>query len=155
MRRASGRIHASVEPVVTGLGYELVGVEYGGGSGSGRLRVYIDCEEGVTVDDCAAVSEQLSAVLDVEDPIPEAYVLEVSSPGLNRPLFTHADFERQRGQRVFVRLERALEGRKRFKGLLVDVEQDMAVIEIDGRAWQVPLDAVEEAHVIADRQGTL
>ena len=150
MKRASAAIYGSVEPVVTGMGYELVGVEFGGGPGNGRLRVYIDCPEGVTVDDCAAVSEQLSAALDVDDPIPDAYALEVSSPGLNRPLFGAEDFERFSGQRVFVRLGHALEGRKRFKGHLVGVDHDAVVVEIDGDEWKLPLDGVEQAHLVVD-----
>lgn len=132
------------------MGYDLVGVEYGGNPGNARLRVYIDAADGITLDDCAAVSEQLSAALDVDDPIPGAYVLEVSSPGVNRPLFAPADFERFRGSRVFVRLERALDGRKRFKGTLVGLEGDTAVVEVDGRNWHLPLDAMEEAHVVAE-----
>ncbi len=150
MRRVSDAIRSAVEPVVTGLGYELVGAEYGGGPGNGRLRVYIDTPGGVTLDDCAAVSEQLSAALDVDDPIPEAYVLEVSSPGINRPLFLRADFERFCGERVFVRLDRAVEGRKRFKGLLTRVDGDEVLVEIDGDTWRLPLDAVEQAHLIAN-----
>ena len=150
MRRASETIYGCVEPVVRGMGYELVGVEYGGGPGNGRLRVYIDRPGGITLDDCAAVSEQLSAALDVDDPIPDAYALEVSSPGLNRPLFERADFERFSGERVFVRLEGALEGRKRFKGHLVGVEQDTLLVEVDGRTWRLPLDGVEQAHLVAE-----
>jgi ribosome maturation factor RimP len=133
------------------MGYELVGVEYGGGPGNGRLRVYIDCEEGVTLDDCAAVSEQLSAALDVDDPIPDAYALEVSSPGVDRPLFERAHFERFRGSRVFVRLAVAQEGRKRFKGELIGVEDDLVVVDVDGRTWKLPLAGVEQAHVVADK----
>lgn len=150
MRRASEVIVASVGPVVEGMGYELVGVEYGGGSGNGCLRVYIDTAAGITVDDCAAVSEQLSAALDVDDPIPDAYVLEVSSPGINRPLFKREDFARFQGERVFIRLEQALDGRKRFKGRLTSVEQDTVCVEIDGQVWQLPLEAVEQAHLVVD-----
>lgn len=150
MRQASATIRATVEPVVTGLGYELVGVEYGGGRGNGRLRVYIDTADGVTLDDCAAVSEQLSLALDVDDPIPDAYVLEVSSPGLNRPLFARADFERFCGERVFVRLEQPLEGRRKFRGLLVRVDGEDALVEVDGATWRLPLAAVEQAHLIMD-----
>jgi len=150
MRRASNAIRATVGPVVAGLGYELVGVEYGGSPGNGLLRVYIDREQGVTVDDCARVSEALSAALDVEDPIREAYTLEVSSPGINRPLFERADFERFAGSRVFVRLEGELEGRRRFKGLLQRVEGDEIVVEVDGRDWRLPLVRVEEAHLIVE-----
>lgn len=150
MRRASDAIRLIVEPVVTGLGYELVGVEYGGGPGNGRLRVYIDTPEGVTLDDCAAVSERLSATLDVDDPIPEAYVLEVSSPGINRPLFLRDDFERFCGERVFVRLDQPVQGRRKFKGLLTRVEGDEVLVEIDGATWRLPLAAVEQAHLVVN-----
>jgi len=150
MRRASSAIQACIEPVVHGMGYELVGVEYGGGPGNGCLRVYIDTPAGVTVDDCAAVSEQLSAALDVDDPIPEAYVLEVSSPGVNRPLFARADFERFGGQSVFVRLGAGVEGRKRFKGSLAGVDGDEVVVEVDGQTWRLPLDDIDEAHLVVD-----
>ncbi|MDX1608684.1 MAG: ribosome maturation factor RimP [Halofilum sp. (in: g-proteobacteria)] len=149
MRRAPEAIRTTVEPVVTGLGYELVGVEYGGGPGNGRLRVYIDTAGGVTLDDCEAVSRDLSAALDVDDPIPEAYVLEVSSPGINRPLFGRADFERFCGERVSVRLDQPLQGRRKFKGLLVRVEGEEALVEVDGTTWRLPLAAVEQANVIA------
>lgn len=142
---------AAVEPVVTGLGYELVGVEFGGGSGDGLLRVYIDTEDGITVDDCATVSESLSAALDVENPIRGAYTLEVSSPGINRPLFMRTDFERFVGEQVFVRMEQPLDGRRRFKGLLLQVEDGDILVEVDGESWRLPLAGVEEAHLIAQQ----
>lgn len=152
MQRASRAITDCVEPVVTGLGYELVGVEFGGGRGNGILRVYIDAPRGVDVDDCAAVSERLSAALDVDDPIPDAYTLEVSSPGVNRPLFAPADFRRFAGQRAFVRIAAGAipEGRKRFKGVLGGLEEAAILIEVDGETWRLPLDAVEEAHLVVD-----
>jgi len=150
MQRASKPIYDCVDPVVRSMGYELVGAEYGGGSGNGRLRVYIDCTAGVTLDDCAAVSEQLSAALDVDDPIADAYALEVSSPGVNRPLFEAADFDRFSGERVFIRLHEALEGRKRFKGQLFGMESEAVVVEVDGQTWRLPIDRVMQAHVVAD-----
>jgi ribosome maturation factor RimP len=128
------------------MGYELVGAEYGGG----RLRVYIDCPEGVTLDDCAAVSDELSLALDVADPIAEAYHLEVSSPGVNRPLFEPHDFERFTGERVLVRLCEALDGRKRFKGKLVGMEAEAVVVEVDGQTRRLPIDRIMQAHVVAE-----
>ena len=97
MRHAPGNIQAIVEPVVTSLGYELVGVEFLMQGHSGLLRVYIDDEDGIQVNDCQRVSHQLSGVLDVEDVIKGKYQLEVSSPGLDRPLFTAEHFERFQG----------------------------------------------------------
>ena len=152
MQRASSAIRGCVEPVVTGMGYELVGVEHGGSRGQGILRVYIDASEGVDVDDCAAVSERLSAALDVDDPIPDAYTLEVSSPGINRPLFEPADFRRFAGERAFVRIAAGAipEGRKRFKGVLAGLQEAQLVLEVDGETWYLPLDAVEEAHLLIE-----
>lgn len=152
MRRASSAILGCVEPVVRGMGYELVGVEYGGGSGNGLLRIYIDAPDGVDVDDCAAVSERVSAALDVDEPIRDAYTLEVSSPGINRPLFEAADFERFSGQQAFVRIAAGAipEGRKRFKGVLAGLDGASLVIEVDDETWRLPLDAVEEAHLVVE-----
>jgi ribosome maturation factor RimP len=152
MQRAPRAITECVEPVVTGLGYQLVGVEYGGGRGNGILRVYIDAEAGIEVDDCAAVSERLSAALDVDDPVPDAYTLEVSSPGVNRPLFAAADFRRFAGERAFVRVAAGAipEGRKRFKGVLGGLDGADVLIEVDGEDWRLPFDAVEEAHLVVD-----
>jgi ribosome maturation factor RimP len=150
MRRASSAITGCVEPVVTGLGYELVGVEYGGSPDHRVLRVYIEAEAGVDVDDCAAVSEQLSPALDVADPVGEAYALEVSSPGVDRPLFAAADFERFAGAAAFVRLAEGVgpTGRKRFKGTLRGLQGREVTMEVDGDQWQLPLDGVEQAHLI-------
>ena len=150
MQRASSAITGCVEPVVRGLGYELVGVEFGGGAGNRLLRVYIDAPGGIGVDDCAAVSERLSVALDVDDPIREAYTLEVSSPGVDRPLFAAGDFERFAGETAFVRLSAGVgpEARKRFKGTLGGLDGDEVVIEVDGEVRHLPLDAVEEAHLV-------
>lgn len=148
MRKASDRIWGCVEPVVLGLGYELVGVEFGGGPGSRVLRVYIDTDDGVTVDDCAAVSEQLSASLDVDDPVNDTYVLEVSSPGIDRPLFREADYRRFAGETVSVRLGQPQEGRRRFRGLLGGVEAEDVLVEVDGTTWRLPLADIDEAHLI-------
>ena len=98
------------EPVIESMGYELVGVEYQLNGSYGTLRVYIDREQGVSLDDCAEISRQVSAILDVEDPIQQAYDLEISSPGLDRPLFKLADYERFSGQTVKVKLLSGLDG---------------------------------------------
>jgi ribosome maturation factor RimP len=137
--------------VVTPMGYELVGVEYRQrGRAGGLLRVYIDTPEGVTLDDCTAVSHQLSAVLDVEDPIPGHYDLEVSSPGLDRPLFGVDQFERFRGRRAKVRLSAKLGGRRNYEGVLGGVEGEMLRIESDGETRELPLDLVESARLVPE-----
>ena len=137
------------EPVVESMGYELVGVEYHGGEHHGVLRIYIDADQGITVDDCAAVSRQVSALLDVEDPISNAYDLEVSSPGLDRPLFKAADFERFAGHKAKIKLAVALDGRKNFSGLLkgFDDENKEVIIEIDNEMFYLPLHDIAKANL--------
>lgn len=148
MKQAPDRVWSAVEPVVTGMGYELVGVALGGKPGDRLLRVYVDTADGITVEDCEAVSRQLSALFDVEDPVGDGYTLEVSSPGIDRPLFRDADFRRFSGEEAFVRLLLPLEGRRRFRGRLQGCDGDRVLMEVDGAVWQLPLESVEEAHLI-------
>ncbi|MGA7799547.1 MAG: ribosome maturation factor RimP [Gammaproteobacteria bacterium] len=148
MARDPFNLMALIEPAVTALGCELVGVEYV--SGSSLLRVYIDRPEGVTLDDCEAVSYQISGLLDVEDPVPGHYSLEVSSPGLDRPLFKAGDFERFAGQQVRIRLGVPIDGRRNFKGLLRGLRQDDVVIEEDGQEVRLPLERIEQARLVPD-----
>ena len=137
-------------PVIESMGYELVGVEFHGGEHHGVLRVYIDQEKGITVDDCAAVSRQISALLDVEDPITHAYDLEVSSPGLNRPLFKADDFARYAGNRAKVRLAVALDGRKNFSGVLkgINADSNEVIIDVDNELFYLPLRDIAKANLI-------
>jgi len=139
------------QPVVETMGYELVGVEFLGGSGHGTLRVYIDRDEGVNLDDCAAISHQISGILDVEEPIPQAYDLEVSSPGINRPLFKLDDFERYRGRIAKIKLAVALDGRKNFRGELRGVTEARAVnIEVDGEVYDLPYADIAKANLVVE-----
>jgi ribosome maturation factor RimP len=133
---------------VEALGFELVEAELSGGRHHRTLRVYIDGPEGVTVDDCAAVSRQLSAILDVEDPITGSYTLEVSSPGLDRPLVTPADFRRFQGAMIKVRLLNALEGRRNFTGRLLETTPESVVMEVDQERFNLPLAAIERARLV-------
>lgn len=133
------------------MGYELVGVEYAQmGPRSAVLRVYIDHVEGITLDDCAAVSHQLSGVLDVEDPLPGHYDLEVSSPGLDRPLFDIEQFQRFVGARVRVRLAVKIGGRRNFEGVLRGADADGVRLEIDGEAHILPLDRIDSARLVPE-----
>ena len=137
------------EPVVESMGYELVGVEFSGGTSHGTLRVYIDREDGVNIDDCANISHQISAILDVEEPIQQAYDLEVSSPGLDRPLFKLADFERFSGQQVKIKMSTGLDGRRNFKGVLQGVTDSRLIeVDVDGEIFQLPLTDIGKAHLI-------
>ena len=121
-----------LEPGVNALGFELVDVEVSGSGHHALLRVYIDSPEGVDVDDCARVSRQLSALLDVEDPLPGEYTLEVSSPGLDRPLVTLEHFRRFAGETIKVKLARPLGGRRKITGRLLEVADDHVVVEAEG-----------------------
>ncbi|MFP4243923.1 MAG: ribosome maturation factor RimP [Ectothiorhodospira sp.] len=137
-----------VRPVVTGMGYELWGLEYRVQGHSALLRLFIDAPDGVTLDDCAAVSDQVSGLLDVEDPIPVPYRLEVSSPGLDRPLFERAHYERYQGQAVRVRTAWPVEGQRNFRGVIRSVDQDGVELEVDGRWVRLPLAAVTRARLV-------
>ncbi|MEW8014013.1 MAG: ribosome maturation factor RimP [Candidatus Sedimenticola endophacoides] len=151
MSRAPDSLTEFVRNVVEPMGYELVGVEYlSGGPVGSTLRVFIDVEGGVMLDDCARVSHQVSGVLDVEDPIRENYTLEVSSPGLNRPLFTLKQFECFVGQRVKITMHQKLSGRRRFVGLLLDVQGRDVLLEVDGEAYTLPVDLIEKARLVPE-----
>lgn len=143
------RLLALLEPPVQALGYELVDLEARTG-GNGLLRVYIDQEDGVDLDDCERVSRQLSAFLDVEEPLPGSYTLEVSSPGLDRPLRTAEHFERFAGHEAKIRLAVALDGRRNFKGKLCGVEEKDVVIAVDGQTWRLALENVASAHLVPE-----
>ncbi len=126
------RLIALIEPLAGRLGYELVDLEYSAGRGSATVRLYIDRPEGVGIEDCERVSREVSALLDVEDPIATAYTLEVSSPGFDRVLRTRAHFERFVGARVFVELSAPREGRRRYTGTLLAVHDSGIELEVDG-----------------------
>ena len=125
------RLIGLIEPLVGRLGYELVDVEYGAGHGRGTLRVFIDAAAGVQLADCERVSREISALFDVEDPIPAAYTLEVSSPGFDRVLRTREHFGRFVGSRVFVELKEPRAGRRRYTGQLLAVDDDGIALAVD------------------------
>lgn len=136
-------------PVIESMGYELIAVEITS-SGGTVLRVYIDSPDGITVDDCADVSYQLSGLLDVEDPLRGKYTLEVSSPGLDRPLATLDHFRQFLGSKVKIRCLEPILGRKRFTGLLDDIEGDTLIVSVDNEVYEIPFDLVEKANLVAE-----
>jgi ribosome maturation factor RimP len=143
------RLRELLRPGVEALGFELVDAELVGGGRYPTLRVYIDSPQGITVDDCADVSRQLSAILDVEDPIPGSYTLEVSSPGLDRPLVTPGDFRKRAGETVKLRLRSPLDGgRRNFTGRLVETKDDRIVIDVDNERFELAFDAIERARLV-------
>ena len=138
-----------LKPVVEALGFDLWGLEYISQGKNSVLRVYIDKEEGISVDDCALVSRQISGVMDVEDPITSEYNLEVSSPGLDCPIFTIEQFKQFIGGLVEVKLRYAYEGRRKFKGQLVGVEnEEDIVVHVDSHEYLLPIDAIDKANLI-------
>ena len=137
-------------PEVEALGYELVELDAPAPGGGGVLRVYIDHEDGIALDDCERVSHRISGLLDVEDPIHGHYVLEVSSPGLDRPLRTEAHFSRQAGRLVKVVLVPGRPGRRRYKGRLVAAKDGLIELEVDGETVSLALSDVESARLVPE-----
>ncbi|MCA9559219.1 MAG: ribosome maturation factor RimP [Myxococcales bacterium] len=135
------------EPIVHGLGLELLGVELAQEGARTVLWVFIDSEEGVTIDDCARVSPELSAALDVDDPVPTAYELRVSSPGLDRPLIRASDFVEFAGQDAQLQLSTPLGGRRKFTGTLDGVDGDDVLIRCSDGDHRVPLSAIHRARL--------
>ena len=112
------------------------------------LRIFIESADGIIIDDCEKVSRQVSAVLDVEDPIAGEYTLEVSSPGLDRPLFSIEQFENYSGSEVAIRLNNPQNGRRKFKGLITEVSGDTVCLDVDGEEFQLPLAEIEKANIV-------
>lgn len=137
MKQSEVQIGKAIAPAIEALGLELWGIEQLQQGRSVTLRIFIDCLSGVTVDDCARVSRQVSAILDVEDPIQGEYTLEVSSPGIDRPLFTLQQFERFLGAEVNIRLRVPVDGRRRFKGVIEKVLADKVVLQAEGNAYEM------------------
>lgn len=143
------RLTELIAPILQDLALELVGIEYQNAE-KAHLRIYIDKPEGVTLDDCQAASLQISAILDVEDPISGRYQLEVSSPGLARPLFKMADFVRFANQRIKLKLAIAFEGQRNFAGILRGVEDDMVVLQVEDEELLLPFEHIERANIVPE-----
>ena len=138
-------------PVVADMGLECLGVEYSPSHGNSLVRVYIDApDRPVTVDDCEAVSRQISATLDVNDPVQGRYTLEVSSPGLDRPLFTPEQFARFIGQEAKLEVNLPIEGRRRFNGPIRAVEGTTILLEQDGTPVRIAHDNIHKAKLVPD-----
>ncbi|MCY1299677.1 Ribosome maturation factor RimP [compost metagenome] len=135
-------------PVVEALGYQCWGIEFLSQGRHSLLRIYIDHENGILIDDCEKVSRQISGVLDVEDPISSEYTLEVSSPGMDRPLFTLEQFAAHAGELVKIKLRSPFEGRRNFQGLLRGVEEQDVVVLIEDREFLLPIELIDKANII-------
>ena len=143
-------LEALIAPTVRALGCEVWGVEYRPRAPGSTLKVFIDATEGVTIDDCERVSNQVSALLDVEDPIVEAYRLEVSSPGLDRTLYRREQYLSNVGERVDVRLAFPFEGRRRFEGELVGVEGDDVALRVDRDEYLLPFGQIQRTRIVPE-----
>ncbi len=145
--RLESRIVALLEPTIVELGFELWGVELLSPNHRPTLRLYIENVAGVTVDDCAVVSRHVSGLLELENAITGEYILEVSSPGIDRLLFKREHYEAYAGEPVEVRLQSPFEGRRRFRGWLRHVEGDDLVVEVDQFEYWLPIGSIEKARV--------
>ena len=142
------QLQALLAPVIEALGYQCWGIEFLSQGRHSLLRVYIDKADGILIDDCEIVSRQLSGVLDVEDPISSEYTLEVSSPGLDRPLFPLDQFATHVGEQVKIKLRSPFDGRRNFQGLLRGVEEQDVVVQVDDHEYLLPIDLIDKANII-------
>ena len=151
MTELERRIEGILSPAVEGLGYELVRLMLAGGDRDGRLQLMAERRDGVamTIDDCERLSRTVSAILDVEDPIVGTYTLEVSSPGIDRPLVRRKDWERWIGHVARIELDEPLDGRKRFKGVLLGLDGELTRVRLeDGAEVRLPLARVARAKLV-------
>ena len=137
-----------LEPAVNAVGMELWGIEYLSQGKHSILRVYIDSEDGVTIDNCEAASHQVSGVLDVEDPINGEYNLEVSSPGMDRPLFNFDQFAMYQGELIKVRLQMAVNGMRNFTGKLLEAKDDALTFQVDNQQLSVSINQIDKANLV-------
>jgi ribosome maturation factor RimP len=147
VKKIKNRVFDLAEDVAIQEGVEVVDVEISGGSGRYIVRVYIDVEGGVTISDCESFSRNLGALLEIDDPIPTAYYLEVSSPGIEKVMRKPSHFDRYRGERVNIQLEKAFEGRRRVTGVIVDVTDSCVTIEQEGNRFVVEYGNIKKARL--------
>jgi len=137
-----------VTPVLRKSNLELIDIEYLTQKGKKIIRITIDKDTGVTLDDCVKVSREVGYILDIKDLFPGSYNLEVSSPGLERPLKTLNDFEKFSGRKVFIKTTELFQGRKNFKGLLKEVQGETIRLEEEGKLWELPFQLIHQAKLI-------
>ena len=146
------KVETLVEPILTSMDYELVEREYVTEMGRNILRLYVDRKEGqITIADCQKISRSVEATLDVEDLISGRYCLEVSSPGIERPLRKLKDFQRFAGKIIDLKLKNPIEGRHHFKGLLKGIQENQILIEDEKKEWLIPLDLLKKAKLLESK----
>ena len=152
---SSAKLGQLLQPLIEDLGYEFVGLEYSSNPKNPAVVIYIDRPEGIAIEDCETVSREVAALLDVEDPIPGHYNLEVSSPGLDRPLFTTGQFERYAGELARVTVYAPVDGRRKFKGTILSVAEGTVTIEQDGTEVTLDMSNVVKARLVPDYDAVL
>lgn len=140
------QIYEMVKPIADELNYEIYHIEYVKENGEYYLRIYIEKEGGITLNDCEALSRRVSDIMDEKDPIEEAYFLEVSSPGLNRNLFTESHYKRFVGREIMVKLTKAIDGKKNIKGILKEVNEENIIVEAD-TLISIPKEKIKGANI--------
>mgnify|MGYP003784062603 CR=1 FL=1 len=148
--RVEDRVVKLAEPIVAQWGLELVDIQYRKEGPHWYLRVFIDKEGGVGLEDCQRVSEGLGGILDKSDPIPHNYILEVSSPGLERPLKKKKDFIRFQGHEIKVRTYAPIDGRRNFRGQLQGVMDESVVMEVDKKSYSIPMEKIAKAQLVVE-----
>ena len=147
LRAIEQRVHGIISSSVEALGYELWGVEYNPRGRGSTLRVFIDSLAGISLDDCVTVSRQVSAILDVEDPIFEEYELEVSSPGVDRRLFNREQYSAFIGEQLHLLLRTPCKGKRKHVGLLSEVLSNEIVLQVEDDEYRIPFDILEKVRV--------
>lgn len=140
------QIYEMVKPIADELNYEIYHIEYVKENGEYYLRIYIEKDGGITLSDCEALSRRVSDLMDEQDPIKDAYFLEVSSPGLNRTIFTDEHYKRFVGREVMIRFTKSIDGKKNVKGILKEVNEDDIVVESDGLV-NIPKEKIKSANI--------
>lgn len=151
--RIEDQVLTLADPVASELGLEIVLVQFLREAGGTICRILIDKPGGITVEDCRNMSRELADILDVEDPIPSKYRLEVSSPGLDRPLVKESDYEKYAGLKITLRAEQAIEGRRKFTGVLKRLDGQKVMMEVEGSEVEIPLSNIKKANLVPELDG--
>ncbi|MBL4930877.1 ribosome maturation factor RimP [Clostridium paridis] len=150
MREIENKIHELVKPIVEENGYELYHVEYVKEQNEYYLRIYIDSTNGISLNDCETVSRAVSEMLDTTDPIKDAYYLEVSSPGIDRQLFTNEHIEKSIGSQVLVKLSKTVNGHKNLKGKLLEANDNEIIVENDNDTVTISKEKIKTINIIGE-----
>jgi len=142
------KIHELAVPIINEHNLDLVNIEYVRESRGRVVRITLDKEGGVTLNDCTKVSKELGYILEVKDVVTHPYHLEVSSPGLERPLITQKDYEKFLGRKVAIKTSEPLNGQKIFKGTLQSIQDGNVHLDIDGKSWKIPFTTINKAKLI-------